>query len=87
MLEISANHEIFQSPFKFPQGLPKIHEHDGKPPQALGIFDNDRLLVLFTFESDLGDGWENPEIHNDPDEIRQKALKMGANIVYYAFNN
>ncbi len=85
--ELPASHPIFSSVYKFPKGLPKIHEHDGKRPQALGITHEGRLLVLFTFESDLGDGWENPEIHNDPEPIRQKALQMGANIVHYAFQN
>lgn len=87
LTELSKNHEIFSTAFNFPQGLPKIHEHDGKRPQALGIFDNNRLVVLFTFESDLGDGWEDPEVHNDPEDVREKALKMGANIVKYAFEN
>ncbi|NNF75311.1 MAG: DUF4159 domain-containing protein, partial [Flavobacteriaceae bacterium] len=71
--------------YSFPQGLPKIHEHDGKRPQAFGMFEGDRLILIFTFESDLGDGWEDPEIHNDPEEVRLKALKMGANIIKYAF--
>lgn len=87
LVEIPANHEIFNIAYKFPQGLPKIHEHDGKRPQALGIFYEDRLVLLFTFESDLGDGWEDAEVHNDPAEVREKALKMGANIVKYAFEN
>jgi len=87
LVEIPKNHPIFNIRYKFPDGLPKIHEHDGKRPQALGIFHNDRLVLLFTFESDLGDGWEDPEVHNDPEDVRQKALKMGANIVKYAFEN
>lgn len=87
LTEIPANHPIFSIAYEFPNGLPKIHEHDALPPQAFGIFDNDRLILLFTFESDLGDGWESPEVHNDPEEVRQKALKMGANIVKYAFEN
>ncbi|MBT8281987.1 MAG: DUF4159 domain-containing protein [Muriicola sp.] len=85
--ELSPEHVIFSQKFKFPNGLPKIHEHDGKRPQALGIFDENRLILLFTFESDLGDGWEDPEVHNDPPEVRQKALQMGANIIQYAFKN
>ena len=64
--------------------MPKIHEHDNKPPQALGLFENDRLIVLYTYESDLGDGWENPSIHNNPWEKREAALKMGVNIIYFA---
>jgi len=87
LVEIPANHNIFNIAYSFPQGLPKIHEHDGKRPQALGIFHESRLVLLFTYESDLGDGWEDPEIHNDPEDVREKALKMGANIVKYAFEN
>lgn len=85
--ELPANHPIFNSFYKFPQGLPKIHEHNNLRPQAFGIFENERLVLLYTFESDLGDGWENPEVHNDPAEIRQKALQMGANIIHYVFEN
>ena len=85
--EIPKEHEIFNAVYDFPNGLPKIHEHDGKSPQAFGIFHEDRLVLLFTFESDLGDGWEDQEVHNDPEEVREKALKMGANIVKYAFEN
>ncbi|TJY31874.1 DUF4159 domain-containing protein [Pontimicrobium aquaticum] len=87
LVEIPANHDIFNIAFAFPKGLPKIHEHDGKRPQALGIFYESRLVLLFTYESDLGDGWEDPEIHNDPEDVREKALKMGANIMKYAFEN
>ncbi|WP_130736264.1 DUF4159 domain-containing protein [Flavobacterium sp. J27] len=85
--EIPINHEIFKAPYNFPNGLPKIHEHDNKRPQAFGIFIENRLVLLYTYECDLGDGWENAEIHNDPIEIREKALKMGANIINYAFKN
>lgn len=85
--ELPAEHPIFSAQYSFPNGLPKIHEHDGLRPQAFGIFENDRLLCLFTFESDLGDGWENAEVHNDPLEVRQKALQMGANIIKYVFLN
>lgn len=83
--EIPASHPIFSTEYNFPEGLPKIHEHDGKRPQALGITYNNRLVLLFTYESDLGDGWENPEVHNDPESVRLKALRMGANIIKYAF--
>lgn len=83
--EIPLNHPIFNLIYKFPNGLPKIHEHDGLPPQALGIFHDNRLILLCTFESDLGDGWEDQVVHNDPEEVRLKALKMGANIIKYAF--
>lgn len=87
LVEIPANHPIFQKPFSFPAGLPKIHEHDGKRAQAFGIFDNNRLVLLYTYECDLGDGWEDAEVHNDPKDVREKALKMGANILNYIFNN
>ncbi|CAM3342821.1 DUF4159 domain-containing protein [Zobellia roscoffensis] len=85
--ELGSDHPIFKEIFKFPDGLPKIHEHDGKRPQALGVFQENRLVLLFTTESDLGDGWEDPSVHNDPEEIRTKALQMGANIMNYAFKN
>jgi len=85
--ELGSDHPIFNQTFNFQDGLPKIHEHDGKRPQALGIFEQGRLILLFTYESDLGDGWEDTEVHNDPEEIRLKALQMGANIVEYAFKN
>ncbi len=84
--ELGVDHPIFSQRYNFPEGLPKIHEHDGKRPQALGIFHENRLVLLFTFESDLGDGWEDASVHNDPEEVRLKALQMGANIVQYAFN-
>ena len=87
LVELPASHPVFSMAYPFPNGLPKIHEHDGKRPQAFGIFIEDRLVLLFTFESDLGDGWESPEIHNDPEEVRLKALKMGANIIKYAFES
>lgn len=87
LVEIPANHQIFQKPYLFSSGLPKIHEHDGKRPQAFGIFIENRLVLLYTFECDLGDGWEDSEIHNDPADVREKALKMGANIINYIFNN
>lgn len=87
LVEIPASHPIFQKPYPFPAGIPKIHEHDGKRPQAFGIFIENRLVLLYTYETDLGDGWEDPEVNNDPIEIRQKALKMGANIINYIFNN
>ncbi|MFX0558383.1 DUF4159 domain-containing protein [Maribacter sp. CXY002] len=85
--EVGVDHPIFSQEYKFPKGLPKIHEHDGERPQALGIFHNQRLVLLFTIESDLGDGWEDATVHNDPEETRQKALQMGANIISYVFKN
>lgn len=87
LVELPASHPIFQKPYSFPSGIPKIHEHDGKRPQAFGIFIDGRLVVLYTYETDLGDGWEDAEVHNDPIEVRTKALKMGANIIDYIFNH
>jgi hypothetical protein len=87
LIEIPKDHAIFNSAYKFPNGLPKIHEHDGKAPQAFGIFHETRLILLFTFETDLGDGWEDREVHNDSEDVREKALRMGANIIKYAFEN
>ena len=87
LVEVSASHKLFQLPYSFPNGIPKIHEHDNLKPQAFGIFIEDRLVLLYTYETDLGDGWEDAEVHNNPEEVRQKALKMGANIIHYIFNN
>lgn len=87
LVEIPANHAIFQKPYSFPAGIPKIHEHEGKRPQAFGIFIEGRIVLLYTFETDLGDGWEDTDVHNDPLVVREKALKMGANIINYIFNN
>lgn len=87
LIEIPKTHQIFQTPYSFPNGLPKIHEHDNKQPQAFGIFINNRLALLYTYECDLGDGWESAEVHNDPIIVREKALKMGANLIHYVFSN
>ncbi len=86
LVELPPSHSIFSEKYTFNEGLPKIHEHDNKPPQAFGIFIENRLVCLYTYESDLGDGWEDEAVHNDPPELREKALKMGANIVEYVFN-
>ncbi len=83
--ELPINHPIYNQKFKFVNGLPKIHEHDKKPAQAFGIYHNNKLICLYTYESDLGDGWEDKEVHNDSNEIRQKALQMGANIIQFVF--
>ncbi|RKF03205.1 uncharacterized protein DUF4159 [Tenacibaculum lutimaris] len=85
--EIPKNHSIYHQTFSFPNGLPKIHEHDRKPPQGFGLLYEGRLILFYDYESDLSDGWEDQEVHNDPKEIREKALKMGANIIEYAFKN
>jgi len=85
LVEVPFDHPIYHQKYNFPKGLPKVHEHDGLPPQGFGIFDNGRLVLFYTYESDLGDGWEDPSVHNDPQDLRMEALKMGANIVQYAF--
>lgn len=87
LTELPFEHEIYHQKFNFPQGLPKIHEHDGKAPQGFGLIYEGRLVVFYSYECDLGDGWEDPEVHKDPPDIRLKALQMGANIVSYAFKN
>lgn len=87
LVEIPASHQIFQKPFLFPAGLPKIHEHEGKRPQAFGIIIEGRIVFFYTTESDIGDGWEDAEVHNDPKDVRERALRMGANIINYIFNN
>lgn len=86
-VEIGKEQAIFKKPFAFPAGLPKIHEHDNKPPQAFGLFKDGKLICLYTYESDLGNGWEDSEVHNDPKEVRDRALRMGANIVNYVFTH
>jgi hypothetical protein len=84
-VEIPFDHPIYHQKFDFEDGLPKIHEHDGKPAQGFGIIYEGRLVCFYSYESDLGNGWEDPTIHNDPEAVRQKALKMGANIISFAF--
>jgi hypothetical protein len=84
-IELPFEHEIYRQKFVFTSGLPKIHEHDGKSPQGFGLFWKGRLVCFYSVECDLGDGWENQEVHNDPPENRLKALQMGANLVKYAF--
>lgn len=86
-VELPFTHSIYDQKFKFPKGLPKIHEHDGKPAQGFGIIYDGRMVCFYSYESDLGNGWEDPEVHGDPEELRQAALRMGANILQYAFSN
>lgn len=85
--EIPSNHPIYNQTFKFPNGIPKIHEHDKKSAQGFGLFYEGRLVVFYDYETDLSDGWEDEVIHNNPKEVREKALKMGSNIIEYAFTN
>lgn len=86
LVELPFTHPIFNAPFRFPKGLPKIHEHDGKPAQAFALIWKGRMVCLYTFSTDLGDGWEDPEVHKDSPEKRLQALQMGANIIYFIFN-
>lgn len=83
--ELPFNHEIYRQKYTFASGLPKIHEHDGKPPRGYGLIWQGRLISFYSHECDLGDGWEDPDVHNDPAEVRAQALRMGANLVQYAF--
>ncbi len=83
LVELPFDHPIYNSFYEFPNGLPKIHEHDGKPAQGFGVFYENRLVIFYTYECDLGDGWEDPDVHNDPPEKREQALRMGINIVMY----
>ncbi|MBQ4406437.1 MAG: DUF4159 domain-containing protein [Bacteroidales bacterium] len=87
MVELPTSFEIFHQKYDFPNGLPKIHEHDNHAPVAYAMFHEGRLVFLYTWECDLGDGWEDPQVHNDTQEAHQKALKMGANIIQYVFNH
>ena len=86
-VELTPEHELFSCHFEFPNGLPKIHEHDGNRPQALGLFEGDRLVVLYTFESDLGDGWEDEPVHGNSPEKRRAALRMGSNVLVWALSH
>lgn len=83
LVELPPSHPVYHQKFPFPKGLPKIHEHDGKPSQGLGLIHEGRLVVFYSYECDLGNGWEDARVHNDPEEKRQEALKMGANIIQY----
>src|SRR3954468_1463546 len=85
LVELPFNHPIYHQKYDFPNGLPKIHEHENKSPQGFGLIYKGRLVCFYDFECDLGDGWESAEIHKDSEDARSKALKMGANIVSYAF--
>lgn len=85
-VEVPFDHPIYHQSFNFDNGIPKIHEHDGKPPQGFGIFYKGKLVCFYDYESDLSDGWESPAVHHDPPEVRLKALQMGANIIQFAFD-
>lgn len=85
-VELPPDHLLFNIVFPFPDGLPKVHEHDNRRPQGLGLFHEGRLIVFYTYESDLGDGWEDPPVHDVPPDLREAALKMGVNIIVYALS-
>ncbi|MGB9561716.1 MAG: DUF4159 domain-containing protein, partial [bacterium] len=87
LVELPFNHPIYHSFYDFPNGPPKIHEHDGKPAQGLGIFYEGRLVVFYTYESDIGDGMEDISVHNDPQEKHDSALRFGTNVIIYALTN
>lgn len=85
-VELPPDHPIYRQKFEFVKGLPKIHEHDNKRPQGFALFVEDRLVCFYTYEADISDGWEDPSVHNDPPEVRRKALEMGANLIQYVFS-
>jgi hypothetical protein len=85
LVELPFEHPIYRQKYEFKKGLPKIHEHDGKPPRGYGIFHEGRLVLFFGVESNISDGWESREVHRTPEELRQQSLRMGANIVQFAF--
>ncbi|MGH7558380.1 MAG: DUF4159 domain-containing protein [Gemmatimonadota bacterium] len=87
LVELPVDHPIYRIAFPFPDGLPKIHEHAGGPPHGYGVFHDGRLVVYYTFNTDLGDGWEDPDVHGDPAAVRRQALEMGANVIAYALTH
>ncbi len=86
-IELPYNHPIYHQHFDFKNGLPKVHEHDGKPSQGFGLFLNGRLICFYSYECDLGNGWEDADVYNDPEPVRTKALQMGSNILEYVFTH
>src|SRR3989338_7400362 len=84
LVEVPLDHPVYRIFHEFPQGVPKIHEHDGLPAQGFGVFLGDRLVVYYSYQSDLGDGWEDPDVHGDPEPVRAAALRMGVNLFSYA---
>ena len=85
-VEVPFSHPIYRQKYEFPEGLPKIHEHDGHAPQGFGLFYEGRLVCFYSYESDLGNGWEDQDVYGDPEPLRQAALRMGANLIIYAFS-
>ncbi|UCD25959.1 MAG: DUF4159 domain-containing protein [Gemmatimonadota bacterium] len=84
LVEVPLEHDVYHIFYEFPNGIPKVHEHDGLPAQAFGLFVNDRLVVFYSYQADLSDGWEDPDVHGDPNEVREAALRMGVNLFVYA---
>lgn len=87
LVELPHEHAIYRAAFDFPDGPPKVHEHAGGPPRGYGVFLDGRLVIYYTFSADLGDGWEDPEVHGDPEAVRREALEMGANVFVYALTH
>jgi hypothetical protein len=86
LTDVPLDHPVYRIRYPFPDGLPKIHEHDGRPAQGLGIFVEGRLVLFYSYQSDLGDGWEDPAVHGDPPELREQAIRMGVNLFLYALS-
>jgi hypothetical protein len=84
LTDVPLDHPLYRIRYSLPDGLPKIHEHDGLPSQGLGIFVEGRLVVFYSYQSDLGDGWEDPAVHDDPPQLREEAIRMGVNLFLYA---
>jgi len=87
LVEVPFSHEIYHCYYDFPAGLPKIHKHDGKPSQGFGVFDRGRLVLFYTYETDIGDGLEDPDVHNDPPEKREAAIRFAVNLVHYVMTH
>lgn len=84
LVEVPLDHAVYRVVFPFPRGIPKIHEHDGLPAQGFGVFLGDRLVLYYSYQSDLGDGWEDADVHHDPESVREQAIRMGVNLFVYA---
>ena len=84
LVDVPLSHPVYHILHRFPEGIPKIHEHDGEPARGLGIFLDERLVVYYSYQTDLGDGWEDPDVHDDPENLRDAALRMGVNLFTYA---
>jgi len=84
LVDVPLDHPVYHIVYDFPEGIPKVHEHDGLPAEGLGVFLDGRLVVYYSYQSDLGDGWEDPDVHHDPPEVREAALRMGVNLYVYA---